>query len=275
MKGGRHGRKARGGKAREKIRYLPGSSVIHRLDPRTKTFVLLAFTCVAVLYTDTAVMALAFGLLAALAALSGAFRHWYSPLWKALPFIAVVVLASTLFPRVSYGPVLFAVDWWIFHPSVTPGGFVYSLGVGLRLLTVAGVSTLFIMTTRFEDFVAGLRKLHLPYVVAFSLGLALRSITLMSADLKTIVDAQRSRCLELDAGGLLSKNRLMSLIMPMAICLINRSRNVSSAMLCRGYGHTGRPSLYSRLRMGAGDWAVISCLLAGVAVLVYFYWINL
>ncbi|OPY30753.1 MAG: Energy-coupling factor transporter transmembrane protein EcfT [Methanocella sp. PtaU1.Bin125] len=226
----------------------------------------------AVVFTDTALMAATFGLLAALAALTGAFRHWYGTLRKALPFVALVVLASTLFPRISWGPVLFAADWWIFHPSVTPGGFVYSLGVGFRLLTAAGVSTLFIMTTRFEDFVAGLRKLHVPYVVAFSLGLALRSVTLMSADMKIIMDAQRSRCLELDAGGLLSRNRLMSLVMPMTICLINRSRNISSAMLCRGYGYSARPAIYSRLRPGPGDRVVVAGTLAGMAVLAFLYW---
>jgi energy-coupling factor transport system permease protein len=115
----------------------------------------------------------------------------------------------------------------------------------------------------------------MPYVVAFSLGLALRSITLMSADMKTIMDAQRSRCLEIDAGGLLSRNKLMSLIVPVAICLINRSRNISSAMLCRGYGHTGRPTLYSKLRLGPADWAVFACLLGGVVVLVFHNWIKL
>jgi energy-coupling factor transport system permease protein len=268
----RRDRRKRGGKAREKIRYLPGSSAVHRLDPRTKTFALIAFTCVAVIFTDTAVMAATFGLLATSAVLTGAFRHWYSTLWKTLPFVAVVVLVSMLYPRVSYGPVLVAADWWIFHPSVTPGGIVYSLGVGLRLLTVAGVSTLFIMTTRFEDFVAGLRKLHVPYILAFSMGLAMRSITLMSADMKTIMDAQRSRCLELDAGGLLNRNKLMSLIIPMTICLINRSRNVSSAMLCRGYGYAAHPMIYSKLRPGPGDWVVIACTLAGIAALAYISW---
>jgi energy-coupling factor transport system permease protein len=268
------GRKVRGGKARERIRYLPGSSVVHRLDPRTKTFVLIAFTSVAVIITDTALMAAIFGLLTVLAMLTGAFRHWYRTLWKTLPFVVVVMLASTLFPRISYGPVLFAADLWIFHPSVTPGGFIYSIAVGLRLLTVVGVSTIFIMTTRFEDFVAGLRKLRMPYFVAFSMGLALRSITLMSADMKTIMDAQRSRCLEIDAGGLLSRNKLMSLIVPVAICLINRSRNISSAMLCRGYGHTGRPTLYSKLRLRPADWAIFACLLCCGIILVFLNWIK-
>lgn len=272
MSAARRSKDKRGGKAREKVRYLPGTSFVHRLDPRTKTFVLIAFTSTAIVITDTALMAATFSALVMLAAFTGAFRHWYSTLWKALPFVAIVMLASTLFPRISWGPVLFAADWWIFHPSVTPGGFVYSLAVGLRLMTVVGVSALFIMTTRFEDFVAGLRKLHVPYTVAFSMGLAMRSITLMSADMKTIMDAQRSRCLELDAGGIFNRNKLMSLIMPMTICLINRSRNVSSAMLCRGYGHGGRPSLYSRLRLRSGDLLVIACMLAGIAALVYVKW---
>jgi len=143
----------------------------------------------------------------------------------------------------------------------------------VRFLTIIGMSALFIMTTQFEDFVAGLRKLHVPYILALSLGLALRSITLLTADLKAIVDAQRSRGLELDRGILKRADGMLSLAVPAVVCLIYRSRNVSSAMLCRGYGHAGRPTLYSRLRLGNNDLAVIACLLAGVVALAYFSWI--
>jgi energy-coupling factor transport system permease protein len=263
--------KARGGKAREKLRYVRGDSFVHRLDPRTKIAVLLAFTSVAVVVYEAGAMALAFSSLLVLAALSGAFRHWRSVVWGSLPLIAVVVLFSIMFPRVTYGPVLLAADLWLLHPRVTPGGILYSASVGLRLLTVVGASALFIMTTRFEDFVAGLRKLRVPYIFAFSLGLALRSITLMSADMRAITDAQRSRCLELDAGGLVrNANRLLALAVPMIICLISRSRNISSAMMCRGYGSVRRPTLYSSLKIGPADLATLAVVLALVVVVLFF-----
>ena len=269
----RRGKSHAGGKAREKLRYVRGDSFLHRLDPRTKVLLLLAFVCTALLTVDTALNLAIFIALLALAVSSGAFRHWLKMLWRFAPLIALIVVFDSLFSHVSWGPVLFSTQQWILRITVTPGSIVYAVTIGMRFLTLTGMSMLFIMTTQFEDFVAGLRKLHVPYLLALSLGLALRSITLLTADLKAITDAQRSRCLELDAPGLLKRSEsLLSLAVPAVVCLIYRSRNVSSAMHCRGYGHAGRPTLYSRLRLGTGDWIVIACTLAGITTFAYLNW---
>jgi energy-coupling factor transport system permease protein len=265
----RENRIGRGGKAREKLRYVKGDSFLHRLDPRTKILLLLVFVCSAMLTVDAVLNTAIFIALLALAAASGAFRHWQKMLWRMAPLIVIIVVFDSLFSHVSWGPVLFSTQQWILRITVTPGSIVYAITVGVRFLTLTGISFLFIMTTQFEDFVAGLRKLHVPYLLALSLGLALRSITLLTADLKAIVDAQRSRCLELDASLLRRVDGLLALAVPAVVSLIYRSRNVSSAMHCRGYGHTDRPTLYSRLRMGINDWMIIACLLAGVTALAY------
>lgn len=270
------GKSRRGGKAREKLRYVKGDSFIHKLDPRTKIMLLLAFICSAMLTVDTMLNMAIFVALLALAASSGAFRHWLKMLWHMAPLIALIIVFDSLFSHVSWGPVLFSTQQWILRITVTPGSIVYAITIGVRFLTLIGTSFLFIMTTQFEDLVAGLRKLYVPYLLALSLGLALRSITLLAADLKAITDAQRSRCLELDARSLLQRaDRLLSLAVPAVVCLIYRSRNVSSAMHCRGYGHVARPTLYSRLRLKANDWGVISCLLLGIIALVYLSWIKI
>lgn len=270
------GKKRRGGKAREKLRYLPGKSFVHRLDPRTKIILLLAFSSAALLTVDTVINLGIFMALLALAYLTDAFRHWSKMLWRVAPLIAVIVIFDSLFSHVAWGPTLFAMNQWILRISLTPGSIVFAVTIGIRFLTLIGVSFLFIMTTQFEDFVAGLRKLHVPYVLALSLGLAFRSITLLSADLKAIVDAQRSRCMELDARNILQGvDRLLPLAVPATVCLIYRSRNVSSAMLCRGYGHTARPALYSRLKLGPGDMAIFAGLLCGAIVLIFINWLKL
>lgn len=266
----------RGRKAREKLRYVNGESPVHRLDPRTKILLLIAFTSAALLTVDLAINLAIFAALLALAYVSGSFRHWCRLLWSVATLIAIIVAFDSLFSHVGWGPTLFEANRWILRIWVTPGSIVYALTIGVRFLTILGTSFLFIMTTQFEDFVAGLRKLRVPYVIALSLGLAFRSVTLLSADLKAILDAQRSRCMELDARSILrGVDRLLPLAVPTTVCLIYRSRNVSSAMLCRGYGHAGRPTLYSRLRLRPGDWAVLACLLCGAIALVFLNWIKI
>lgn len=263
------------GRAQEKLRYVRGDSLLHRLDPRTKILLLIAFTSAALLTVDTGLTLVIFTALIALALLSGAFRHWSSMLGTAAPLVLIIVVFDSLFSHVSAGPVMLAANFWILHATVTPGSLVYAVTIGLRFLSLLGMSALFIMITRFEDFVSGLRKLGMPYTIAFCLGLALRSVTLLAADLRAILDAQRSRGLEFDAGLLRSVERLLPLAMPAIVCLINRSRNVSSAMLCRGYRHGGRPTTYSRLKMRYPDWIVITCIMAGAMAYIYLCWLKI
>jgi energy-coupling factor transport system permease protein len=161
----------------------------------------------------------------------------------------------------------FSADLWMLHARMTYGGILYSVSMCLRLLIFVGISLLLIMSTRYEDFVKGLRKLGVPGTFAFSLGLALRSTTYLSADLRNVMDAQRSRGLDLEKGGLLKFfGRLMSLFIPMIVSLLYRSRNVSEAMQCKAFG-LGKPSTYRDLRLKTVDYAVILMLLALIPVL--------
>lgn len=262
------GRKGRN--PREKLRYVHGDSFIHGLDPRTKVLMLLVIVGSAMLTVGTVLNVAIFLVLLALASASGALRHWLRMLWRMAPLVVIIVVFDSLFSHVAWGPVLFATQQWILRITVTLGSIAYASTIGLRFLTIVGISFLFIMTTRFEDFVAGLRKLGVPYLLALSLGLALRSVTLLTADIKAIADAQRSRGLEIDTSLMKRADGLLSLAIPAIVCLIYRSRNIASAIYCRGFGYADKPTLYSRLELKRGDWLVITGLAIGLTALVYF-----
>lgn len=269
-------KKRRGGKAREKARYIPGTSVIHSLDPRTRILLLVAITAAAIFSGEALPVLVVAAALTSLALLSGHFRHWCTTLWRSAPLVALLIAGNALFPRASAGPVIWSADFWLFHPVLTPAGIWYALVAGLRLWAIIGISLLFIMTTRFEDLVAGLRKLGLPYVFALSLGLSMRSVTFLTADIRAIIDAQRSRGLELERGGLGLRGRhLLSLVMPMAVCIVHRSDNVASAMLCRGYGYTKQPTMYRAPRVRAADCLMIAAILALLAGLATMRWLGI
>lgn len=260
----------RGGHRREMARYVGGNSLIHRLDSRTKLLMVIIVTACAIMYADPLpTLAVAAGL-SLLAMLSSRLHHWARTIWQYWFVVALIIIGDAVFPRVSYGPVLWAADFWLLHPEVTPGGMIYALTMGLRFTIILGVSVLFIMTTRFEDLVAGLRKLGIPYTMAISIGLSMRSLTLLTNDMRAITDAQRSRGLDLESGNIKLKiEHLLSLTVPVAVCLIHRSDNVSSAMMCRGYGASKKPTMYRNPHFHLTDVTVMILLVALTIAVLY------
>ncbi len=256
--------KNQSGKRRKIVSYVEGNSLLHILDPRTKFFVLIVFGFVS-LYTDELIpMMLLFMLVVVAAIFSDMFRYWLQLMKRIVPFLFMVLVLDMLFPKVSYGPIFYSAQIWKLHPEITWGGMVYSLAMGLRLLIFVGSAFLFITSTKYEDFVKALRKLKVPYTFSFSLGLALRSTTYLSSDVRNIMDAQRSRGLEFDKGSIFqNSNKLLSLFIPLIVCLLGRSKSISESMPCRGFGYAKNPTMYSELKFKNWDY-----IFAGLTVII-------
>ena len=255
---------------RELVTYVDGDSILHQLDPRTKFFMVLLLSCVSLFTEELVPMALLFISIMALAAVSGMFKYWLHVMRRIAPLLLMIIVVNMFFSKGSYGQVFFSADLWMLHPQITFGGILYSAAMGFRLLTFVGISMLFIMSTKYEDFVKGLRKFRIPYVVCFSLGLALRSTTYLSSDVRNIMDAQRSRCLEFDRGSVLKNyGKFLSLFIPMTVSLLKRSRTVSEAMQCRGFGYTKHPTMYKELRFGRCDYIVVPLVIVFIIALLF------
>jgi energy-coupling factor transport system permease protein len=252
------------------LRYVEGNSLLHRLDPRAKIFMLLLFSGTIIIISAPIPTVILFVFIMALAAVSGLIKEWSRSMIKGLPFLAVVVVLNSLFSKTSYGHVYYAIDLGILHPSISDGSIISAITMGFRLMTLLGTSELFIMSTKFEDFVKGLRKLMVPFTFAFSLGLALRSITYLTTDVKNILDAQRSRGLEIDKRDIIKNyRRFLALFVPMIICLLFRSKNISEAMHVRAFRHTKHPTMYRGIKLRVVDYGFMLTITAIAVILVY------
>lgn len=230
---------------------------------------LLLFSCVILLVNTLAPTALIFGIILLMAVFSGLLKDWSRSMAKALPFLAIVIVLDTVFSKTAYGQVYFSYDLWILHPSMSYGSIIFAITMGFRFISFIGISTLFLMTTKFEDFVKGLRKLMVPYTFAFSLGLSLRSITYLTSDVKNIMDSQRSRGLEIDKKDLIKNyRRFLALFIPVIICLLLRSRNIAEAMQVRAFRYKKNPTMYKGIRFGKIDYGFMLMIIILVVVLV-------
>ena len=240
------------------ICYIQNDSPVHRLDPRTKLLMLI-FLSISVLFdTDLLKTFILFAAVIFAAYASGIFRQWIRSLRLILPFLFFIVLIDAFFCSVHYGAVFFSANFWIFHPMLTQGSLNFAASMGLRLLAIGGFSFLFIMTTTYSDFVKSLRAMNFPGMLSFSLGFALKSVTSLSADAGSIMDAQRSRGLEFDRDSVLkNREKMFSLFVPMTVSVMNRSSNVCDAMQCRGFGSCEKTTIHNPVLLKKIDLVVL------------------
>lgn len=236
------------------IGYVPGDSLLHRLDPRTKLLAIVLISIASLSVASPVFMAIPLIFVILLVAVSHLGRQLFRSLLAFSFFFAVVIVLDAFFSSVEPGNLVLSIDLGLFSLDLYSGRLNFALAMGLRLLTIASISLLFIMTTDYSAFVRSLKAMHVPNSVSFSLGYALRSAVTMWEDAHRIADAQRSRGLEFDRSLLTkNRNRLMALTVPIAVSVLNRSSRVSESMLSRGFGYSQRPSFYDEPRFSRYD----------------------
>ncbi len=146
--------------------YLDRDTWVHRLDPRTKMFLLLGMFALPFVFLDPlyelAVLALVlfFGYLAR--ALVNLRRIW---------FILLTILVVT------------TILWSIFGSGRTPlflfverEALLYGFSTALRIIITVIAGMIFLSTTRNEEVGIGLVRLGIPYRFAFAVSTALRLV---------------------------------------------------------------------------------------------------
>lgn len=257
------GRKQR---SRALLAYEPGVSLLHRLDPRTKILALILVSLAALFFSSLPAMLTLLAVILLLALVSGLAGKLSRAFLLISPFLAVVLILDSLFPKISSGPVYFSADLWFLHAEVTVTGILFAITMGLRLLSIAGFSFLFIMTTSHDDFIKSLKSMRVPATLSFSLGYALRSTTTLSEDVRNIMDAQRSRGLDFEHGGLVkNQTNLMALFTPVTVSLLKRSKHVTDAMQSRGFPRTAQKTCHNSCRFSRLD-GIMVLLLGGMIV---------
>ena len=94
----------------------------------------------------------------------------------------------------------------------------------------------------------------------------------MAVDAQTVVDAQRSRGLELDKGNFMKRVRnYIPILIPLIISAIRRSVELAEALESRAFGATEHRTAIVTLKLKATDYLVIIATILGIAVAIYVY----
>ena len=229
--------------------HFPGSSLVHRFDPRLKLVLTIAY--IAVLFAASNPLGLALSVLFLTAMYLVAqipLKMIGRSLKPILPIILFTAVLNIFFVS-GEGEPLFR---WSFI-TIYAEGIRYAVIMGVRVAAlIAGTSLLtyttspIVLTDAIEALLRPLSRLHFPvHELAMMMSIALRFIPTLIEETDKIMNAQKARGAMLDTGKLTERVKaLVPVLIPLFISAFRRADELAMAMECRCYrGGEGRTRL--------------------------------
>ena len=244
------------------FQYVPGNSVIHRMNPVTKIFLTIVI-CVSAFISGNlfylAGLLVADLLIGVIAGVPGKTLTIFKGLLKIALFLFVLQI---LLVRKGT-PVL-----WI----ITDQGLLTAARVVLRLVVVCMPLALVLAVTRISDLTNSLvQVLHVPYQYAFTLSTAIRFVPLFLEEMSGIMEAQTSRGVAFDkAKGLKKFSMMLPLCVPLLVSSIRKTDQTAAAAEVRGFRLRTRECAWKRYPFHGIDLAAVlfcAVLLAAAVIL--------
>jgi len=254
-------------------RYLPGDSLVYRLDPRGKF--LLTFYFVGIVFLANNVASYAFLLAFVIFAVYlskinfGFFLKGLKPVFWLILFTVVLQLLFTP----SSNPLW---HWGVF--TFSKEGLVIAGYIFIRFILIIFISTLLTLTTTpieisdsIESILKPLKKINFPVTqVALMLSIALRFVPLLVDETTKIMDAQRARGVDFGEGGLIKRIKsFVPILIPLFVSSFSIAYDLAIAMESRGYKDGEGRSKYRVLSWGRADNIMIIFMAALTIILLF------
>lgn len=228
--------------------YVKGDSILHRLDPRTKIFGMLAIMValffvnnwIGLVYAAVVVFAVLFA--------SQVPLKFYIRGVKPLRWILLFTAAIQIF--LTPGEIIW--QWGILH--ITAEGVRLAIFMCVRLVLLVMTTSVLTLTTTpivltdaVENLLSPFKRIGVPaHELAMMMTIALRFIPLLADETEKIMAAQKARGAAFDEGGLMDRARaLLPILVPLFLSAINRASELTMAMEARCYhGGEGRTRLH-------------------------------
>ena len=245
------------------LAYIPGSTLLHKLDPRTKLFVSLLL-CVGVFASSNLiylVSVLALDLI--VGRVGNVFRQTFSVFLKLVRIMLFLFVLQLLF--IQRGDTVIPL---VFGLRITTVGIETALLVVLRLLAATLPLCILLMVTKLDDLANSLVvRYHIPYKYAFALTTAIRFVPEFSKEMQEVIEAQTTRGVELDTRNIFRKMALViPLCVPLLISSVRKIDGTAMAAELRGFNRRSWRNMTTSFRFTVKD-VLVLVLAIGVAVI--------
>ena len=254
-------------------RYIPGNSVIHRLDPRSKLVAMFFFILLIFWANNLITNLLLFVFVFTLIFLSKVPLTFFLNGIQSMVFIIAFTTLFQLF-LTGVGKVLFQVGFIkITEFGLSHAGIIFS-----RFVLIIFFSTLLTLTTTplslsdaVEALLKPLKVFKVPtHEIGLMLSMSLRFVPTLMDDTTRIMNAQRARGVDFGEGTIVQKVKsIIPILIPLFASSFKRADALAIAMEARGYsGGEGR-SRYRQLSWKMIDnLALLSIFLIGILLFI-------
>ena len=227
--------------------YYPVDSVLHRLDPRTKIVLMIAYITMIFFVKTFIGFGIVFVFLAAAILLS---RVPVGKVLKSLKTIMFLVLFTVIMSLLFYAGKEEDLIWRWGIIKVYRAGLINAGLMALRLMFLVVGPTLLTFTTTPVALTDGLESLLKPltyikfpvHELAMIMSIALRLIPTLVEETDKIQSAQKARCADFDSGNVFKRAKAMiPVLIPLFVSSFRRADELADAMDSRCYrGAKGR-----------------------------------
>ncbi|RJS81687.1 energy-coupling factor transporter transmembrane protein EcfT [Candidatus Bathyarchaeota archaeon] len=242
----------------EGFRFRGSDSLMHRLDPRVKFVYVCVIFVIAVMYTDFLVQVLLFILQFPAVYLGRVYRQWMKSMRGAV-FLAVFILVSILLSQYFY-----------YGYNLLLSDFEYALAMSMRFIVLVASFSIFFLTTSPDYLGLALEQSGVPYQFCFAFVTAVRFVPVLADEAQRIIDAQKSRGMELEKGSFLKRVRnYIPILIPLIVNAVKRSLELAESMESRAWGSSKKRSSYYTLKLRRGDYALAAISIAALSISLY------
>ncbi len=240
--------------------YFPGKSVLHRLDPRMKLVLLVAFIVFIFLCNNAFSLALmgAFTILTVLTS-----RVPFSLYIKNLKAILIVIILTSVLNALYVDTGKVIIDFWII--KITLDGVMRAVFMSSRIIILILSSSVLTYTTTPTELTDAIERLFKPlkyiglgeavHTMAMMITIALRFIPTLIEETDKIMGAQKARGADMESGNLYQRVKaLIPILIPLLMSSVRRAYELADAMECRCYtGGEGRKRM-KQLKLSKVDY---------------------
>ena len=239
----------------EGFKFTKIDTPMHNMDPRAKFTIIASIFILALLFSELLPLLVLFIIQIPLVFFSKTIKKWIGSLRGA------VYLAG----------LIFAMNF------LTGSSLTLAFSMTFRFLSLISSFSLFFMTTSPDDLGLALEEMKIPYALTFTFTTAVRLVPTIATDAQTVIDAQKSRGLELEKGNILKRIRNhVPILIPLIVTAIRRSMELAEALETRGFGASSKREPMIILKLKLTDYIAASLAASLVIIGIYIkYYISL
>ena len=247
----------------EGLKFKRVDSPIHRLDPRVKFVVSCVIFVLVLLFTELTMLILLLFAQIPLILFARIQREWIRSLRGSLVLISLIFFTNLI------------VGFFSNSYRLTSQVLTFSASMAMRFIALMSSFSIFFLTTSPDDLSMALQESHVPYEFSFAFTTAVRFVPVLANEAQSIIDAQRSRGLELDRGNLFQRIRSrMAILIPLLSNSLDRTVQIAEAMESRAFGHGERRTFYHQIKLSKVDFWILMGSVLPLALGIFMLWLG-